>query len=336
MYQTEPGVQFLPFATAGQNSGQWFGFNPVGPFTFSIPPGYALGSLYVPVLASGGIHIYAGLAATGTPFYTTASSGAELIPLPSGLTSITLQSVSGAGSVINLFISSLNFEPFRQSPVNSQVTSVTASAPVVSSGGATPNISLTTPLAIVYGGTGTTTPSLVAGSGITVTGSFPNQTIAVTGGGVVTSVTASAPLGSSGGATPNISLSGIVPVVNGGTGTATPAITGGQSISATGTWPNITVAFAGNVIDGSGTLQPGGVVQSGSGNTNSSGLLVVNKPSGTTTLIGGTGQLRDSNLAHNYFCTIDAQTGTSITFLAHDDSGTALNGATINWTISAF
>lgn len=39
-----------------------------------------------------------------------------------------------------------------------------------------------------------------------------------TGGGGVTSVTASGPLASSGGATPNISLTGVVPAANGGTG----------------------------------------------------------------------------------------------------------------------
>jgi len=39
-----------------------------------------------------------------------------------------------------------------------------------------------------------------------------------TGGGTVTAVTASAPLASSGGATPNITLSGALPIANGGTG----------------------------------------------------------------------------------------------------------------------
>jgi hypothetical protein len=36
---------------------------------------------------------------------------------------------------------------------------------------------------IANGGTGTATPSLVAGTNITITGSFPNQTINSTGGG---------------------------------------------------------------------------------------------------------------------------------------------------------
>jgi hypothetical protein len=42
---------------------------------------------------------------------------------------------------------------------------------------------LTLPLSISNGGTGTTSPGLVAGTNVTVTGSWPNQTITSTGGG---------------------------------------------------------------------------------------------------------------------------------------------------------
>jgi hypothetical protein len=70
----------------------------------------------------------------------------------------------------------------------SNVTSGTlASARLPTSGVNASSITAGT-LAVAQGGTGTSTPSLVAGSGITVTGSFPNQTIAATGGGTVTSV----------------------------------------------------------------------------------------------------------------------------------------------------
>ena len=43
-------------------------------------------------------------------------------------------------------------------------------------------------LAVSHGGTGTASPSLVSGTGISVTGSWPNQTVAVSGVGTVTSV----------------------------------------------------------------------------------------------------------------------------------------------------
>ena len=62
-------------------------------------------------------------------------------------------------------------------------------------------------VAVANGGSGTATPSLVAGTNVTVTGTWPNQTIAATGGsGSVTDVTGTAPIVSSGGATPAISL----------------------------------------------------------------------------------------------------------------------------------
>jgi hypothetical protein len=60
---------------------------------------------------------------------------------------------------------------------------------------------------VANGGTGTTTPSLVAGTNVTITGTWPNQTINSSGGGGgVSSVTATSPVASSGGATPAISL----------------------------------------------------------------------------------------------------------------------------------
>jgi hypothetical protein len=43
-------------------------------------------------------------------------------------------------------------------------------------------------LAVARGGTGTASPSLVAGSGISVSGTWPNQTVATSGGGGVTSL----------------------------------------------------------------------------------------------------------------------------------------------------
>ena len=77
-------------------------------------------------------------------------------------------------------------------------------------------------LPIVNGGTGTATPALVQGTGVTITGTWPNQTINATGtGGTVTSVTGSGNIASSGGNTPNITFTGTLPVANGGTGQTT-------------------------------------------------------------------------------------------------------------------
>jgi len=98
------------------------------------------------------------------------------------------------------------------------VHNVTGAACIGANSDITSLTGLTTPLSVGQGGSGTATPSLVAGTNVTITGSWPNQTINATASGSVTSVTASSPIASSGGATPNISLTGIVTGTNGGTG----------------------------------------------------------------------------------------------------------------------
>jgi hypothetical protein len=77
-------------------------------------------------------------------------------------------------------------------PGTGTVTSVQASGgttgltfsggPITTSG----TLTLGGTLAVASGGTGTSTPALVAGSNITITGSWPNQTIAASGGGAIT------------------------------------------------------------------------------------------------------------------------------------------------------
>lgn len=135
------------------------------------------------------------------------------------------------------------------------------------------------------------------------------------GGGAVNSVTASGPLASSGGANPNISLTGVVPIANGGTGqnTANTALNallpvqtglGGNVLATDGTnatWQNpdglITGSpntFAG--FDNTGTLYstPWGIDANGQATGNFTGTLPVTSvtslqlfPGITTPLSGG-------------------------------------------------
>jgi len=194
------------------------------------------------------------------------------------------------------------------------VTAVTGTAPVVSSGGLTPAISMaaaststsgyltstdwntfngkystggalgtpssgtatnltglplttgvTGTLPIANGGTGTTTPALVAGSNVTITGTWPNQTIASTGGssGVTSFSAGSTGLTPSTASTGVVTLAGTLAVANGGTGTTTPSLVAGTNVSITGTWPNQTINSSG----GGG----GGMVYPGAGIGNSTG-----------------------------------------------------------------
>jgi len=114
-----------------------------------------------------------------------------------------------------------------------------------------------------------------------VVGYFPGTGLPV---GTVTAVTASSPLSSSGGNAPNLSIpqatgsqdgyldsadwttfnnkldtvdlttdvTGILPVANGGSGTATPSLVAGTNVTISGSWPNQT-------INSSGGGSPGGL-----------------------------------------------------------------------------
>jgi hypothetical protein len=71
---------------------------------------------------------------------------------------------------------------------------------------------------LIGNGVGFKLATLSPGSGISISNASGAITIAATGGGTVTAVTATSPLKSSGGTAPDISLSGTVAVSNGGTG----------------------------------------------------------------------------------------------------------------------
>lgn len=134
------------------------------------------------------------------------------------------------------------------------VNGITLSGTVTSTGnltlgGALTGVNLATQvtglLPIANGGTGTATPALVQGTGVTITGTWPNQTINATGtGGTVTAVSVATANGfagtSSGGATPALTLTTSVTGVVKGNGTALSAATAGTDYVAPGTATNFT------------------------------------------------------------------------------------------------
>jgi hypothetical protein len=113
----------------------------------------------------------------------------------------------------------------------------TSGGPVTGSG----TITIAGTLAVANGGTGTATPALVQGANVTITGTWPNQTIAAAapGTGTVTAVSVVSANGlagtSSGGATPALTLSTSVTGVLKGNGTAISAATAGTDYVAPGT-----------------------------------------------------------------------------------------------------
>jgi hypothetical protein len=121
-------------------------------------------------------------------------------------------------------------------------------------------------LPIANGGTGTATPALVQGANVTITGSWPNQTIAAAapGTGTVTAVSVVSANGlagtSSGGATPALTLSTSITGVLKGNGTAISAATAGTDyVTPTGTetLTNKTISGADNTLTVDGTVPVG-------------------------------------------------------------------------------
>jgi hypothetical protein len=119
-------------------------------------------------------------------------------------------------------------------------------------------------VAVANGGTGTATPSLVAGTNITITGSFPNQTINASGSGTVTSVAATVPSFLSVSGSP-ITTSGTLAftlastptngqlLIGNGTDFSYSTLTAGSNITITNSSGGITIASTGG---GGGTSSP--------------------------------------------------------------------------------
>jgi len=174
------------------------------------------------------------------------------------VTAITWAQFSGASSGV----SSINFGSTGLTP-----SSVTTGA-----------ITVAGTLAVASGGTGTATPNIVAGTNITVTGTWPNQTITASGGsGSVTSVAASVPSVFSIAGSP-ITTSGTLAITY--SGTALPVANGGTGITTTPT--------NGQIPIGNGTNYTAATLTAGTGITvtNASGSITIASTGGGSTSIG--------------------------------------------------
>lgn len=195
---------------------------------------------------------------TGTEIVPVVQSGATVRTTTAAIAALasggsgTVTSVAGTGTVNGITL-----------------TGTVTTSGSLTLGGTLSGVSLATQvsgtLPVANGGTGTTTPSLVAGTNVTISGTWPNQTINSTasggGGGTVTSVAASVPAFLSIAGSPittsgtlAITLSGTaLPIANGGTGSTSTTFVN-LTTNVTGTLPVANGGTGATTSTGSGAV----------------------------------------------------------------------------------
>ena len=180
------------------------------------------------------------------PSYT--GNAGKVLAVNTGATDVEFISAGGTGTVTSVAVSG-------------GTTGLTTSGGPITGAG---TITLAGTLAVLNGGTGTSTPAIVAGTNVTVSGSWPNQTINATAGGsgTVTSVggtgtvnglTLTGTVTTSG----NLTLGGTLDL------SAPPAIGGTTPAAITGTTITANTKFSGTNFDASGS--GGGALRTSSG-----------------------------------------------------------------------
>ena len=235
----------------------------------------------------------------------------------------------------------------------SSVTAVTATAPVVSSGGTTPVISMAAATTSVNGYLTSTDWNTFnnkqpAGSYLTNGGALGTPS-----SGTATNLTG-LPL--------TTGVTGLLPVANGGTGTATPSIVAGTNISVSGTWPNQTIAATGSAsgdVTGPGSSTDnavarfdsttGKIIQNSGVVINDSGEVIVGVWKGTEIGLpyGGTGASSASQARGNILPSYAGNAGkvlavntgaTDVEYISAGGTGTvtsvAVSGGTTGLTTS--
>jgi len=207
------------------------------------------------------------------------------------------------------------------------------------------SIALNTPVTVASGGTGLTTSpangqlligngsnytlsTLTAGSGVSITNSAGSITLSATGlGGTVTAVTASSPLASSGGTTPNISIAN-------STGTGSVVLENSPSIfSAT-----ITAAVSASITTITGSSANITTVTGTTAGFSSANITQLGSTSATITTLSGTNVTFSSGTVSQLAATsatIASVSGTNVTYSNGNLTSatvTTISGTTATYT----
>jgi len=199
-------------------------------------------------IANGGTNATTATAARGNILPSYAGNAGKVLAVNTGATDVEYISAGGTGTVTSVAVSG-------------GTTGLTTSGGPITAAG---TITLGGTLAVASGGTGTATPSLVQGTNVTITGSWPNQTINATAGGLGT-VTSVGGTGTVNGLTltgtvttsGNLTLGGTLDL------SAPPAIGGTTPAAITGTTVTASTKFVGTNFDAAGS--GGGGLRTSSG-----------------------------------------------------------------------
>jgi hypothetical protein len=300
--------------------------------------------------AENGIYVVTTVGTVSTPYVMTRASdadtygegGSDSLDLGSyffttgGTTQKGAAYVCNTAGTITFGTTPITFAEFSQAQVYSAgngisitLGSIALNTPVtVASGGTGLTTSPTNGQLLIGNGSNYTLSTLTAGSGVSITNSAGSITLSATGlGGTVTAVTASGPLASSGGTTPNISIAN-------STGTGSVVLENSPSIfSAT-----ITAAVSASITTITGSSANITTVTGTTAGFSSANITQLGTTSATITTLSGTNVTYSSGTVSQLAATsatIATVSGTNATYSNGNFTSatvTTVSGTTATYT----